>query len=112
MCGAVSEPYEVISSDDMLARIECFNEDIAKERLEKGEEWDWRKERMLLGSDVVALFPSLSASRTAACVRRQAEKSMIKWENIDSDWLRLYIHLNRHYTDNIEAIEHLLPKKK
>ena len=88
VCGAVSDPYEVISSDDMLSRIETFNMKVEKEKLERGGEWDWRQEWMLLGSDVVALFPSLSAERTAACVRRQAEKSTIKWENIDSEWLR------------------------
>ena len=67
---------------------------------------------MLLGSDVVALFPSLSAEKTARCVRRQAEKSEIRWENIDYEWLCLYIHLNRHLTSDLERIEHLLPKRR
>ena len=67
---------------------------------------------MLLGSDVVSLFPSQSSERTSASVRRHAEKSDIKWENIDVDWLLLYIHLNRHYSSDISEIQHFLPRKR
>ena len=48
----------------------------------------------LIGSDMVALFPSLSAEKTAESVRKQAEKIKIVWENIDDRLIRLYIHLN------------------
>ena len=65
ICSAVEDPYEVISSSDMLSRIEEFNKNMVKEaikRIEDGEkEWDWREEWMLIGSDVLSLFPSLNA---------------------------------------------------
>ena len=67
---------------------------------------------MLIGSDVSALFPSLTRDRTAKAVRRQTEKAGIQWENIDSKWLRLYIHLNRHMVTDIKEVENLLPKKR
>ena len=114
---AVSDPYEVISSEDMLARIQSCNREINKLRDEnkkvagagcgkdelgqaqldkntENAEWDWRAEYILLGSDVTALFPSLSASNTAKSVRRQIEKSKIEWRNIYNKWLTLYLKLN------------------
>ena len=67
MCSAVVDLYEVISSTDMLARTEKFNkwlEEEKKRKLEAGvHKWNWRNDMMLLGSDVVALYPSLSATR-------------------------------------------------
>ena len=67
---------------------------------------------MVLRSDVQALFPSLSKERTARAVRAQAEKADIQWENIDSKWLRLYIHLNKHLSENISPVAHLLPVRR
>ena len=78
VCTAVKDPYEVISSEDLLYRVEKFNKEIEKERAEKlseGLDYDWRKDWMLIGSDVSALFPSLTRDRTAKAVRRQTEKS-------------------------------------
>ena len=66
----------------------------------------------MLGSDVVPLFPSLSARNTAKIVREQVQKSPITWQKIDIDWLRLYIHLNEKMADDISEVAHLLPFKK
>ena len=66
----------------------------------------------MFGSDVVALFPSLSASRTSKIVRKQAEKSKMVRSNLDDEWIRLYIHLNRKYWIDLENIEHLLPCRR
>ena len=116
ICSAVPNPYEVISSTDMLSRIEKFNEYVRKEEIERKEsnpdyEWDWRENWMLLGSDVVSLFPSLSAKNTSEIVRDQVRKSPITWQNIDHTWLRLYIHLNENLID-VSEVKHLLPYKK
>ena len=116
VCSAVKNPYEVISSTDMLARCEHFNEWLSKETNEKKSngitDWDWREEMMLLGSDVVALFPSLSADVTSKIVRKQVTKSPITWQNIDHTWLRMYVHLNEHLSSDISTVRHLLPYKK
>ena len=114
ICNAIEKPYEVISSEDMLHRIEKCNRELEqeiKERRKEDPNWDWREKYVLIGSDVEALFPSMSATRTAKIVREQAEKSKIVWENIDPKWLCLYIHLNRGEIDGISEIEHLLPKR-
>ena len=111
LCAAVENPFEVISSEDMLYRIEELNSEIRKERKKKGEEgidYDWRRDFMVIGSDVTALFPSLSAQ----AVRNQVRKSKMKWENVDDEWMRLYVHLNRDLCSDISSIKHLLPWKK
>ena len=97
---AVNDPFEVISSEDLLSRVEKFNGLVEQTKKEKYNEhpesnWDWREDWMLIGSDVVSLFPSLKAENTAKIVRNQVRKSPISWRNIDVDWLILYIHQNR-----------------
>ena len=66
VCGSIKNPYEVISSDDMLSRVESFNKLVEEKKKEREDpNWDWRSEWILIGSDVVSLFPSLSAENTA-----------------------------------------------
>ena len=112
VANATEDPFEVISSEDLLSRVENFNKKLEELRLEKGTDWDWRQDFMLIGSDVVSLFPSLSAEKTAEAVRNQILKSKMTWQNIDYDWIRLYLHLNEKLVDNIDKIKHLLPCKK
>ena len=91
--------------------MEVFNKRL-KEIKNERKDWDWRKEMSLIGTDVVTLFPSLSAERTVKSVRRQAEKSEIIWENVDYKWLSLYIHLHRDKCTDIEMLRHLLPVRR
>ena len=55
---------------------------------------------------------SLSAEKTGESVRKQVEKCRIKWEEIDSDWLTLYIHLNRDLCSNLQEISKYLPERR
>ena len=66
----------------MLVQFESFNREL-EEKLREDPEYDWRRKFLLLGTDVVSLFPSLSAENTAYAVKKQAEKAVIKWEEID-----------------------------
>ena len=83
-----------------------------KDEEDPGTDWDWREDWMLVGSDVVSLFPSLTAETTAKIVRKQVRKSPITWMNVDVDWLRLYIHLNRSLASDISSVEELHPRKR
>ena len=38
--SSISDPYEVITSEDMLSRVEVFNEEIEKEKLKKEKKWE------------------------------------------------------------------------
>ena len=106
VCQAVKDPFEVISSEDLLARINEFNGEI-KRKIENEENYDWRKEYILLVTDVVSLFPSLSAEKTGEALRKQVEKSSIIWEDIDDKWLSLYVRLNRYLCPDFEEIANI-----
>ena len=114
ICMSVDEPYEVISGEDLLSRISKCNERLGemkkmrdkekeeKETLKEDErnaEWDWRDHYVLLGTDVTSLFPSLSAKNTGRAVKNQIMKSKMKWSNIDTKWLSLYLRLNEKDID-------------
>ena len=71
ICSSVNDPFEVISSEDMLARLERFNKHVKKENEIRGDAWDWRDQWTMIGSDVISLFPSLTAIETAKAVRSQ-----------------------------------------
>ena len=111
LCLSVKEPFEIISAEDLLARVDSFNREI-KGEIEKDPNYDWRDEYILLGTDVKALFPSMSAERSGKAVRKQVEKSQIVWEEVDDMWLTLYIHLNEQYCSNLDEIKHLLPRRR
>ena len=90
----VSEPYEVVSSEDMLSRIYDCNEKLLEMKNEKTEDWDWTEDLILIGTDVKSLFPSLSAKRTGKAIRTQFEKTKVVWENVDWRLLTLYVKLH------------------
>jgi len=91
LCMSVEEPFEIISAEDLLARIDVFNREVA-DKIDTDPTYDWRDEYILHGTDVKALFPSMSAELSEKSVRKQIEKSKIIWEEIDDMWLTLYIH--------------------
>ena len=52
---AVQDPFEVISSEDLLARITEVNEKIENMRNEKeneNESYDWREDYLLIGTEL------------------------------------------------------------
>ena len=110
----VNNPYEVVSSEDMLSRIYNCNEEIKKLKEEKGANWNWKEELILIGTDVQSLFPSLSAEKTGEAVRIQFAKSNITWENIDWKLLALYVKLHDYYWkgDELDPILSYLPTRK
>ena len=70
---------------------------------------------MMLGTDVISLFPSLSPDKCAECIRKQVEGSRIKWENIDTKELLMYIKLNEDSYKNkmvLNKIRKYLPIRK
>ena len=86
----IEEPFKEISSEDMLAQIEIFNKEV-RTVIEKDENFVWRRKYVLLGTDVIFLFPSMTAERTVKSVRGQVKKSPMKWKDIDTDWLMLLV---------------------
>ena len=67
-------PTEIISTEDMLAKIQQLNMDILRLNERNGGE---KVELLMLGSDAVALFPSLMGPRTGEICRVRVEESSI-----------------------------------
>ena len=66
----------------------------------------------LVGSDVIALYPSLTADRTAAIVRRKIEESEIKFEGFNYDMGRAYlaINLNEMNAEQVDKLKSFIPQ--
>ena len=114
VANAVIDPFEVVSSEDMLSRVAGCNQKLKEMKTQRGQDWDWTDEYILIGTDVQSLFPSLSAERTGLAVREQFEKSIINWENIDWKYISLYISLQEKYWKNgeIDSVRKFLPVRK
>ena len=69
-------------------------------------------EMCLLGLDVAALFPSMSAKRTGDIIRRRMMRSSMQIDGFD--WKRglVYIHMNRHLTGNLGRLWKILPFRR
>ena len=114
VCMAIDEPYEVISSEDLLSRVYKCNNQLEALRKSRDPDWDYRDEFILLGSDVQSLFPSLSPEGTGVAVRNEFSKSQIDWQNVDWRLVTLYLKLNEKYwtKNELKSVEKYLPKRK
>ena len=87
VANAVTQPCEVVRSEDMLARITRCNKDLEtlrKQKLENGEHLSEEEEKIfVLGADVIALFPSMTSMRTARIAREEVTKSLIEFEGMN-----------------------------
>ena len=113
ICNSMSSPYEVISTEDMLSRIEECNKITIKMREDKiarGEELtDLDQELFVIANDVVALFPSLTSERSGRIVRILTEQSDLEVDGIDYMEVARYIAIERERTGVLDEIEGLLP---
>ena len=66
----------------------------------------------MLGLDVEALFPSMTARRTGMIVRERMQKSHMKLEGFNWRMGLVYIRMNRNLTPNIGGLWKLLPFRK
>ena len=118
LANAVETPHEVISSEDLLAKIHSCNRDLErrrKDREERGEEVDkMEQELYIIASDVVALFPSMTDKRTGKICREQAIKSGMKRDGFDYVEMARYAWLGEQagLTSGVEEVRRLLPIKK
>ena len=96
-----------------MARIKECNEKVKEMRdakIARAETPDETGEDLIMfGSDVVALFLSMSATQTGEIVQRQVEKSPLICAGIDYQQVSLYIALNRDKTGPLGSLERLMP---
>ena len=93
------------STEELLEAFESYNEEIEKE--------DKDENRYIIGSmDAVALYPSLRADKYAEIIREEVIKSKVRFENVDTFELGMYIrkHLSTKYI-NEKGYDKWLPTK-
>ena len=113
--NSIINAAEVVSTEDLLADVTEANKKMTArivEKCERGEEIDWEEEIVMFGSDVIALFPSLTSERTGEIVRREIAKSSMKVEGINHRLVCLYISLNRDKTGELGSLEGLMPWRR
>ena len=70
------------------------------------------EEYTVLGSDVKALYPSITSENTGKIIRRRIENSTLEFEGFC--WKRglAYIDMNKNLTTDIDELENILPTRK
>ena len=111
----------VISTDDMLRRIEDVNLRIMMSR-RAAAEGDGRgndgmghgvddRPLTIVGSDVEALFPSLEKGESAKICKEMVTNSTLEFRNIDVQEMLLYIRLNMEHATDLGVVRSFLPQR-
>ena len=66
-------------------------------------------ERVLLGNDVIGLFPNIKSKNSARIVRQKVEKSEVVFEGFDYKHGGRYIVMNKSYTGDLKPLWNVLP---
>ena len=69
-------------------------------------------ERVLLGNDVVGLFPNIKSRNSARIVRNKVEQSGVKFEGFDFKQGGRYIVMNKRYTGHLKPLWNVLPWRR
>jgi hypothetical protein len=69
-------------------------------------------ERVLLGNNVVGLFPNIKSKNSARIVRYKVEESSLEFEGFDYKQGGRYIVMNRHYTGDLKPLWNVLPWRR
>ena len=97
---------EVISSEDMLAKVDNLNE-ILKNR-------ETPRDGYFVGSlDVKALYPSLDTKECSKIAGRRVVRSGLRFDGMNWDWATVYVALCMSEKEiREEKMEDVLPKRK
>ena len=66
----------------------------------------------MLGLDVEALFPSMTAARTGEIVRKRMMRSMMKVQGFDWRMGLVYVAMNKNLTSNLGSMWKILPYRR
>ena len=69
-------------------------------------------EYSLVGSDVKALFPSITSKHTGEIIRRRVQNTTLRMEGFDVEKGLAYIAMNSHLTGELENLKHVIPERK
>ena len=115
VCNSLDEPYEVISSEDMLACVVDCNKRLEKIRSEKtrnGEALDDQEELIIFRNHMVVLFPNITSARTGKIVRYRVQESKLKFEGMNFKQASLYVYLNQEKTGDLQELRQYFPWRR
>ena len=95
MFQADSDGVEVISTEDLLSKVEDLNTQIREGSIEDTS--------LMIGSlDVEALYPSIDARKAGQIVRDRITESDLKVDGVDWRWVLIYLGLTMTPHDKVD----------
>ena len=110
------EQQRVYSKAEELVQLNCCGtmilEGMRTDCIECGPKLENRQEYSVLGSDVKALFPSITSENTGKIIREKVENSRVQFEGFCWKKGLAYISMNKGLTTELEELEEILPTRK
>ena len=73
---------------------------------------DEDRDSYIIGSDVVALFPSIKSLTTGRIIRKRVEGSSLRFPGFNYKQGARYIVMNKHLTGNLAPLRNILPRRR
>ena len=89
----------------------CF-EKLRMEKIEECLKCRYEEQVALVGSDVIALFPSLQERNTGKIVAEEVRLSDLKFEGMNFQMIALYVWINRDLTGDLAGLRRVLPWRR
>ena len=67
---------------------------------------------MVIGNDVVGLFPNITSTRTGRVVRYKVQESTLKFEGMSFKQVTLYVYLNQEKTGDLDELRQYFPWRR
>ena len=128
IANAMRNSIEVISSEDLISKINEYNEELAEEvkkEIEKSEDASrtcshpeptstkFEQEAVIIGADAKCLYPSLLGKHTGRIVREAAIKTDLKTEGINYKEMARYVAMEAEEFDvNALKLGRIIPKRR
>ena len=98
----------------MACLVDCNQkiEKIRREKQEKGEEMGDHEELVIIGNDVVGLFPNITSAKTGKIVRYKVQESKMKFEGVSFKQVSLYVYLSQEKTGDLTELRQYFPWRR
>ena len=83
-----------------------------QERKERGDILGDEDEMIIIGNDVVGLFPNITSARTGRIVRYKVQESSLKLEGMSFKQSSLYVYLNQDKTGDLTELRQYFPWRR
>ena len=88
------------------------NDKIRRDKQEKGEEMGDHEVLVIIGNDVVGLFPNITSAKTGKIVRYKVQESKMKFEGVSFKQVSLYVYLSQEKTGDLTELRQYFPWRR